>query len=152
MKLIAQTLTDTEAALLCERISLIEQTRPRVKEILQIEGELRDSKLANRVASELLRGNVIRVDNQWMKVSNHSSDEFPDLAWEPVEIERLQVYYVTGDREHAHGPIDLDKLQEVLPALDIYDTYMFYQRLIEWKSLAELKHKSLPTGSLTYSA
>ena len=50
MKLIAQTLTDTEAALLCERISVIEQTRPRVKEILQIEGELRDSKLANRVA------------------------------------------------------------------------------------------------------
>jgi hypothetical protein len=48
MKLIAQTLTDNEASLLCERISLIEQTRPRVKEILQIEGELRDSKLANR--------------------------------------------------------------------------------------------------------
>ena len=146
MKLIAQTLTDTEAALLCQRINLIEQTRPRVKEILQIEGELRDSKLANRVAAELLRGNVIRVDNQRMKVSNHSSDEFPDLPWEPVEIERLQVYYVTGDREHAHGPIDLDELEEVLPELDIYDTYIFYQGLIEWKSLAELKHKYLPTG------
>ena len=146
MKLIAQTLTDTESALLCERISLIEQTRPRVKEILQIEGELRDSKLANRVASELLRGNVIRVDNQRMKVSNHSSDEFPDLAWEPVEIERLQVYYVTGDREHAHGPIDLDELEEVLPELDIYDTCIFYQGLTEWKSLSELKHRYLPTG------
>jgi hypothetical protein len=35
MKLIAQTLTNTEAALLCQRISLIEQTRPLVKEILQ---------------------------------------------------------------------------------------------------------------------
>jgi len=146
MKLIAQTLTDTEVALLCERISVIEQTRPRVKEILQIEGELRDSKLANRVASELLRGNVIRVDNQRMKVRNHSSDEFPDLAWEPVEIEPLKIYYVTGDREHAHGPIDLDELQEVLPELDIYDTYIFYQGLIEWKSLAELRHKYLPTG------
>ena len=146
MKLIAQTLTNTEAALLCERISLIEQTRPRVKETLQIEGELRDSKLANRVASELLRGNVIRVDNQRMKVSNHSPDEFPDLAWEPVEIDRFQIYYVTGDREHAHGPIDLDKLEEVLPELDIYDTCIFYQGLTEWKSLAELKHKYLPTG------
>ena len=146
MKLIAQTLTDTETALLCERIRVIEQTRPRVKKILQIEGELRDSKLANRVASELIRGNVIRVDNQRMKVSNHSSDEFPDLAWKPVEIERLQIYYVTGDREHAHGPIDLDELEEVLPELDIYDTYIFYQGLIEWKSLAELKHKYLPTG------
>ena len=146
MKLIAQTLTDTEAAKLCERISLIEQTRPRVKEILQIESELRYSKLANRVASELLRGNVIRVDNQRMKVSNHSSDEFPDLAWEPVEIERLQIYYVTGDREHAHGPIDLDELEEVLPELDIYDTCIFYQGLTEWKSLSELKHKYLPTG------
>ena len=146
MKLIAQTLTDTEAALLCERISLIEQTRPRVKEILQIEGELRDSKLANRVAAELLRGNVIRVDNQRMKVSNHSSDEFPDLAWEPVEIERLEVYYVTGDREHAHGPIHLYELEEVLPELDIYDTCIFYRGLIEWKSLAELKHKYLSTG------
>ena len=146
MKLIAQTLTDTKAAILCERISVIEQTRPRVKEILQIEGELRDSKLANRVASELLRGNVIRVDNQRMKVSNHSSDEFPDLAWEPVEIEPLQIYYVTGDREHAHGPIDLDELEEVLPELDICDTCIFYRGLIEWKSLAELKHKYLPTG------
>ena len=37
MKLIAQTLTKTEAALLCERISIIEQTRPRVKEILEVE-------------------------------------------------------------------------------------------------------------------
>jgi hypothetical protein len=146
MKLIAQTLTNTEAALLWERISLIEQTRPRVKEILQIKGELQDSKLANRVASELLRGNVIRVDNQRMKVSNHSTNEFPELTWEPVEIERLQIYYVTGDREHAHGPIDLDELQEVLPELDIYDTYIFYQELIEWKSLVELKHKYLPTG------
>ena len=143
MKLIAQTLTDTEAALLCERISLIEQTRPRVKEILQIEGELRDSKLANRVASELLRGNVIRVDKQRMKVSNHSTDEFPDLAWEPVEIEPLKIYYVTGDREHAHGPIYLDEFEEALPELDIYDTYIFYQGLIEWKSLAELEHKYL---------
>ena len=146
MKLIAQTLTDIEATLLCERISLIEQTRPRVKEILQIEGELRDSKLANRVASELLRGNVIRVDNQRMEVSNNSSDDFPNLAWEPVEIESLKIYYVTGDREHAHGPIDLYELQEVLPELDIYDTYIFYQGLIEWKSLAELRHKYLPTG------
>ena len=146
MKLIAQTLTDTEVALLCERISLIEQTRPRVKEILQIEGELRDSKLANRVASELLTENIIRVDNQRMKESNHSSDEFPDLAWEPVEIEPLKIYYVTCDRENAHGPIDLDELEEVLPKLDIYDTCIFYQGLTEWKSLAELKHKYLPTG------
>ena len=144
--MIAQTLTDTEATLLCERISVIEQTRPRVKEILQIEGELRDSKLANRLASELLRGNVIRVDNQRMKVSNHSSDEFPYLGWEPVEIEPLKIYYVTGDKNWAHGPIDLEELEEVLPELDIYDTCIFYQELIEWKSLAELKDKYLPTG------
>ena len=125
MKLIAQTLTDTEAALLCERISVIEQTRPRVREILQIEGELRDSKLANRVASQLLRGNVIRVDNQRMNLSNHSSGDFSDLAWKPVEIERLQIYYVTCDTEHAFGPIDLDEFEEVLSELDIYDTCIF---------------------------
>ena len=143
MKLINQCLSREDASILCQTISEIEQTRTRVKEILQIEGELRDSKLANRVAAELLRGNVIRVDNQRMKVSNHSSDEFPDLAWEPVEIEPLKIYYVTGDREHAHGPIYLDELEEVLPELDIYDTYIFYQGLIEWKSLAELEHKYL---------
>ena len=62
-----------------------------------------------------------------MKVSNHSSDEFPDLAWEPVEIERLQIYYVTGDREQTHGPIDLDELEDMLPELDIYDTCIFYR-------------------------
>ena len=146
MKLINQCLTREDASILCQTISEIEQTRPRVKEILQIEGELRDSKLANRVASELLRGNIIVVDNQRMKVSNHSSDEFPDLRWELVEIERLQIYYATGDREHAHGPIDLDELEEVLPDLDIYDTCIFYHGLTEWKSLAELKHKYLPTG------
>lgn len=146
MKLINQCLSREDASILCQTISEIEQTRPRVKEILQIEGELRDSNFANHVASQLLRGNVIRVDNQRMKVSNHSSDEFPDLAWEPVEIERLQIYYVTSDREHAHGPIDLDELEEVLPELDIYDTCIFYRELIEWKSLAELKHKYLPTA------
>ena len=146
MKLINQCLTREDASFLCQTISEIEQTRPRVKEILQIEGELRDSKLANRLASELLRGNVIRVDNQRMKVSNHSSDEFLDLAWEPVEIEPLKIYYVTGDREHAYGPVDLDELEEVLPELNIYATCIFYQGLTEWKSLAELKHKYLPTG------
>ena len=146
MKLINQCLTREDASILCQTISEIEQTRPRVKEILQIEGELRDSKLANRLASELLRGNVIRVDNQRMKVSNHSSDEFPDLAWEPVEIEPLKIYYVTSDKNWAHDPIDLVELEEVLPELDIYDTCVFYQGLIEWKSLAELKHKYLPTG------
>ena len=146
MKLINQCLTREDASILCQTISEIEQTRPRVKEILQIEGELRDSKLANRVASELLRGNVIRVDNQRMKVSNHTSDEFPDLAWEPVEIEPLKIYYVTDDREHDHGPIDLEELEEVLPELDIYDTCVFYRELIEWKSLAELKDKYLPNG------
>jgi hypothetical protein len=146
MKLINQCLTREDASILCQTISEIEQTRARVKEILQIEGELRDSKFANRVASELLRGNVIRVDNQRMKVSNHSSDEFPDLACEPVEIESLKIYYVTGDREHAHGPIGLHELEELLPELDIYDTYIFYHDLIEWKSLDELKHKYLPTG------
>ena len=143
MKLINQCLSREDASILCQTISEIEQTRPRVKEILQIEGELRDSKLANRVASELLRGNVIRVDNQRMKVRNHSSDEFADLAWEPVEIEPLKIYYVTGDREHAHGPIYLDEFEEALPELDIYDTYIFYQGLTEWKSLAELEHKYL---------
>ena len=143
MKLIAKTLTDNEASLLCERISLIEQTRPRVKEILQIEGELRDSKLANRVASELLRGNVIRVDNQRMKVSNHTSYEFPELILEPVKIEPLEIYYVTGTKDRTHGPLDLKELEEVLPELDIYDTYIFYQGLTEWKSLAELEHKYL---------
>ena len=81
-----------------------------------------------------------------MKVSNHSSDEFPDLAWEPVEIEPLKIYYVTSDKNWAHGPIDLVELEEVLPELDIYDTCVFYQGLIEWKSLAELKDKYLPTG------
>ena len=146
MKLINQCLSREDASILCQTISEIEQTRPRVKEILQIEGELRDSNFANHVASQLLRGNVIRVDNQRMKVSNHSSDEFPDLPWEPVEVEPLQIYYVTSDREHAHGPIDLDELEEVLPELDIYDTCIFYRELIEWKSLAELKHKYLPTA------
>ena len=146
MKLINQCLTREDASILCQTISEIEQTRPRVKEILQIEGELRDSKLANRVASELLRGNIIVVDNQRMKVSNHSSDEFPDLAWEPVEVEPLQIYYVTSDKNWAHGPIDLEELEEVLPELDIYDTCVFYRELIEWKSLAELKNKYLPNG------
>ena len=146
MKLINQCLTREDASFLCQTISEIEQTRPRVKEILQIEGELRDSKLANRLASELLRGNVIRVDNQQMKVSNHSSDEFPDLAWEPVEIEPLKIYYVTSDKNWAHGPIDLEELEDVIPELDIYDTCVFYRELIEWKSLAELKDKYLPNG------
>ena len=146
MKLINQCLTREDASILCQTISEIEQTRPRVKEILQIEGELRDSKLANRVASELLRGNILRVDNQRMKVSNHTSYEFPELILEPVKIEPLEIYYVTGTKDRTHGPLDLKELEEVLPELDIYDTYIFYQGLTEWKSLAELEQKYLPAG------
>ena len=143
MKLINQCLTHEEASILCQRISVIEQTRPRVKEILQIEGELRDSKLANRVAAELLRGNVILVDRRAMKVRNHSSDAFPQLALEPVEIEPLNIYYTTASADILAGPIDLDKLETLLPTLDIYETSLFYNGLISWRSLAELRQKYL---------
>lgn len=143
MKLINQCLTHEEASILCQRISVIEQTRPRVKEILQIEGELRDSKLANRVAAELLRGNVILVDRRAMKVRNHSSDAFPQLALEPVEIEPLYIYYTTASADILAGPIDLDKLETLLPTLDIYQTSLFYNGLITWRSLAELRQKYL---------
>jgi len=143
MKLINQCLTHEEASILCQRISVIEQTRPRVKEILQIEGELRDSKLANRVAAELLRGNVILVDRRAMKVRNHSSDAFPQLALEPVEIEPLYIYYTTASADILAGPIDLDKLETLLPTLDIYETSLFYNGLITWRSLAELRQKYL---------
>lgn len=143
MKLINQRLSAEEATILCQSINIIEQTRPRVKEILQIEGELRDSKLANRVASELLRENVIRVDKIRMKVSNHSSDEFPDLDWEPVKIDPLEIYYVTGSRDKAHGPVNIYKLEQLLPHLDMYSTSIFYQGLTHWKSLAELSENHL---------
>ena len=146
MKLINQCVTREDASILCQTISEIEQTRPRVKEILHIEGNLCDSKLANRVASELLGGTILRVDNQRMKVSNHSSDEFPELILEPVEIEPLEIYYVTGTKDRTHGPLDLKEFKEVLPELDIYDTYIFYRGLTEWKSLAELEQKYLSAG------
>ena len=145
MKLIAQTLTETEAALLCERISIIEQTSPRVMEILEVEGSLRDKKLDNRVASELLQGNVILVDRSAMKVSNHSTDAFPQLSLEPVEIEPLNIYYTTASADILAGPIELDKLETLLPTLDIYETSLFYNGLITWRSLAKLRQKYLTT-------
>ena len=143
MKLINQSLTHEEASILCQRISVIEQTRPRVKEILEVEGSLRDNKLANRVASELLQGNVILIDKTAMKVSDHSSDAFPLLALEPVEIEPLNIYYTTASADILAGPIDLDKLETLLPTLDIYQTSLFYNGLITWRSLAELRQKYL---------
>jgi hypothetical protein len=143
MKLINQCLTYEEASILCQRISVIEQTRPRVKEILEVEGSLRDNKLANRVASELLQGNVILIDKTAMKVSNHSSDAFQQLTLEPVEIEPLNIYYTTASADILAGPIDLDKLETLLPTLDIYQTSLFYNGLITWRSLAELRQKYL---------
>ena len=145
MKLVNQSLTHEEASILCQRISIIEQTRPRVKEILEVEGSLRDNKLANRVASELLQGNVILVDRSAMKVSNHLSDAFPQLSLEPVEIEPLNIYYTTASADILAGPIDLDKLETLLPTLDIYETSLFYNGLITWRSLAELRQKYLTT-------
>lgn len=143
MKLINQCLTHEEASILCQRISVIEQTRPRVKEILEVEGSLRDNKLANRVASELLQGNVILIDKTAMKVSNYSSDAFQQLTLEPVEIEPLNIYYTTASADILAGPIDLDKLETLLPTLDIYQTSLFYNGLITWRSLAELRQKYL---------
>ena len=43
------------------------------------------------------------------------------------------------------GPIDLDKLETLLPTLDIYETSLFYNGLITWRSLAELRQKYLTT-------
>jgi hypothetical protein len=81
-----------------------------------------------------------------MKVSKHSSDEFPELILEPVESEPLEIYYVTGTKDQTHGPLDLKEFEEVLPELHIYDTYIFYRGLTEWKSLAELEQKYLSAG------
>ena len=78
-----------------------------------------------------------------MKVSNHSSDAFPQLALEPVEIEPLYIYYTTASADTLAGPIDLDKLETLLPTLDIYQTSLFYNGLITWRSLAELRQKYL---------
>ena len=145
MKLINQSLTQEEASILCQRIRIIEQTRPRVMEILEVEGSLRDKKLDNRVAYELLLGNVILVDRSAMKVSNHLSDAFPQLSLEPVEIEPLNIYYTTASADILAGPIDLDKLETLLPTLDIHETSLFYNGLITWISLAELRQKYLTT-------
>ena len=145
MKLVNQSLTQEEASILCQRISIIEQTRPRVMEILEVEGSIRDKKLDNRVASELLLGNLILVDRRAMKVTNHSSDVFLQLSLEPVEIEPLNIYYSTASADILAGPIELDKLETILPTLDIHETSLFYNGLITWRSLAELRQKYLTT-------
>jgi len=80
-----------------------------------------------------------------MKVSNHLSDAFPQLSLEPVEIEPLNIYYTTASADILAGPIDLDKLETLLPTLDIYETSLFYNGLITWRSLAELRQKYLTT-------
>ena len=80
-----------------------------------------------------------------MKVRNHSSDAFPQLALEPVEIEPLNIYYTTASADTLAGPIELDKLETLLPTLDIYQTSLFYNGLITWRSIAELRQKYLTT-------
>ena len=80
-----------------------------------------------------------------MKVRNHSSDAIQQLALKPVEIEPLNIYYTTASADTLAGPIELDKLETLLPTLDIYQTSLFYNGLITWRSIAELQQKYLTT-------
>ena len=86
-----------------------------------------------------------------MTVSNHSFNKFPELVLQPVENQQLEIYFVTGSKNRAHGPLDLYQLEQLLPELDIYDTYIFYRGLNEWKPLDELKQKYLPTRQIAHS-
>ena len=80
MKIIRNTINKEDADLLCKRILWISQTRPRLRELLELNYDPKHSKLAQKIATQLLLGKLILIDRKYKKVSVLHEERLKDFS------------------------------------------------------------------------
>ena len=115
MKILHRKLSEEEAILIGERMKLVASGKPRMAEILELEGDPKDDPLAQRLFGDLLKGNLIIVDNTQRKVLGYHADDFPNLELIPHDSSDLEVHWINRERITEQGQQSFPDLLELLP-------------------------------------
>ena len=75
MKIIRQIANRKEAALLCGKIFCIEQARPRIRKLLELQCDPKHSPVAQKTMHHLMNGELIIVDSKKKKVATYDEKE-----------------------------------------------------------------------------
>ena len=147
MKRLPQKLTREEASELCQAISILEQTRPRMIELLQPQIPLCEVPLAHELGGFLLDGKLLVMDSEKLLYTVYGSQPYPLLKDKAIEIPPLEIFYILDQSQEKFGPFSLEELEEILPKLEIENTSLVYEGIGTPRTLWSmqnvlLKHKN----------
>ena len=138
MKVLNQKLSREGASRLCQAISIIEQTRPRLIEILRPNIALSELGLAHTMAVSFLAGDMVVFDSKNLKARVDQAGCHTLMKLQPVEIAPLQLYYVEHSSNRKFGPYSLEYLEKILPTLEIDDVSLMHEALESPRSLRSM--------------
>lgn len=143
MKILHRKLADEESILIGERMKLVASGKPRMAEILELECDPKDDPIAQRLFGELLRGNLIIVDNSQRKLTGFPASDFSALELLPVDSADLEIHWINRERINEQGQLPLPDFVKLLPELDYEDIDVWHQALTDWVPLLEIKRMAL---------
>ena len=143
MRILRRKLSKEEAILVCERMKLVASVKPRMVEILELECDPKDDPLAQRLFGELLRGNLVLVDNSQRKVTGFHPEDFPAPELIPLDSTDLEVHWINREKINEQGQLPFPDFLELLPELDYEDVSVWHQGLSDWVPLREIKRMAL---------
>ena len=129
MKVLNQRLTPEAASQLCLAISIIEQTRPRLINILRPNILLCKLGLAHTMAVSFLNGDMVVFDSKNLKGAVHAAGTHTLMKLQPVEILPIELYYIEHSTDCKFGPYRLEEFESILPDLEVDDISLVHQAL-----------------------
>jgi len=144
MKIIGKVANRKEASLLCEKIFCIEQARPRIRELLDLECDPKHSPVAQKTIRHLMNGELIVVDSKKKEVEARDKEEvskFNDLILIPADPPNLKIYLYNHKTEKEIGPLSLLKLYYQLQILNLEIISFWHSGIEDFVNLAELKER-----------
>ncbi len=147
MKRLSQKLTREEASELCQAISILEQTRPRMIELLKPQIPLCEIPLAHKLGGFFLDGKLLVMDSEKLLYTVYGSAPCRLLKDKAIEIPPLEIFYILHPSLKKFGPFSLEELEEILPELEIENTSLVYEGIGTPRTLWSmqnilLKHKN----------
>ena len=147
MKVLPQKLTREEASELCQAISILEQTRPRMIELLKPQIPLCEIPLAHKLGGFFLDGKLLVMDSEKLLYTVYGSAPCRLLKDKAIEIPPLEIFYILHPSLEKFGPFSLEELEEILPELEIENTSLVYEGIGTPRTLWSmqnilLKHKN----------
>ena len=143
MRILRRKLSKEEAIGVCERMKLVAIVKLRLFEILDLECDPKDDPLAQRLFGELLRGNLVLVDDSQRKVTAWDPENFPPFELIPLDSTDLEIHWINRENITLQGQLSLDDFVELLPELDYEDVSVWHLGLCEWVPLREIKRMVL---------